>query len=97
MREPGVSVLISKSPCPLFENRMLGKKQKVVFEVDASCDLCKKCLEEVGCPAFVWEQPAAGAPRIRINAALCSGCSVCAQMCKSIKPRRLDDSKGGNE
>jgi indolepyruvate ferredoxin oxidoreductase, alpha subunit len=97
MHEPGVSVLISKSPCPLFENRMLGKKQKVVFEVDASCDLCKKCLEELGCPAFVWEQQAGGASRIRINAALCSGCSVCAQMCKSIKPKRLDDSKGGNE
>ena len=97
MREPGVSVLISKSPCPLFENRMLGKKQKIVFEVDESCDLCKKCLEEVGCPAFVWERPAEGESRIRINAAMCSGCSVCAQMCKSIKPRRLDESKGGNQ
>ena len=90
MKEPGVSVLISKSPCPLFENRMLGKKQKVVFEVDASCDLCKKCLEELGCPAFLWERPASGESCIRINPGLCSGCSVCAQMCKSIKPKRLD-------
>jgi len=60
MKEPGVSVLISKSPCPLFENRMLKKKQKVVFEVDASsCDLCKSCLEELGCPAFSWREQAA--------------------------------------
>ena len=96
MKEPGVSVLIAKSPCPLYENRMLGKKQKVVFEIDASCDLCKKCLEEVGCPAFIWERPSEGESCIRINPALCSGCSVCAQMCKSIRPKRLDDTKGGN-
>lgn len=88
MKEPGVSVLISKSPCPLFERRMTGKKQKVVFKVDASCDMCKKCLSELGCPAFVWEQTQSE-ECIRINAALCSGCSVCAQMCKSIRPEKI--------
>ncbi|NTW37673.1 MAG: indolepyruvate ferredoxin oxidoreductase subunit alpha, partial [Syntrophobacteraceae bacterium] len=96
MKEPGVSVLISKSPCPLFENRMLKKKQKVVFEVDASsCDLCKSCLEELGCPAFSWEQPVGGKMCIQINKALCSGCSVCSQICKSIRPRRVDENTGG--
>ncbi len=90
MKEPGVSVLISKSPCPLFENRMLGKKQKIVFEVDESCDLCKRCLEELGCPAFLWERPTVGESCIRIDPTLCSGCSVCSQMCKSIKPRKLE-------
>jgi len=94
MKEPGVSVLISKSPCPLFENRMLRKKQKVVFHVDASCDLCKRCLDELGCPAFVWEQSAAGEACIRINEGLCSGCSVCAQMCESIKPKRIGGTGG---
>jgi indolepyruvate ferredoxin oxidoreductase alpha subunit len=94
MKEPGVSVLISKSPCPLFENRMLRKKQKVVFEVDASCDLCKRCMDELGCPAFAWEKSAAGETCIRINEGLCSGCSVCAQMCKSIKPKRIGDTGG---
>lgn len=90
MKEPGVTVLISKSPCPLFENRMLRKKKKIVFEVDeSSCDLCKRCLDELGCPAFVIEQ-AEGETCIKINEALCSGCSVCAQICKSIKPRKLE-------
>lgn len=88
MKDPGVSVLISKSPCPLFERRMTHKKQKVVFKVDASCDLCKKCLTELGCPAFVWEQTPTR-ECIQINAALCSGCSVCAQMCKSIRPEKI--------
>ncbi len=90
MKEPGVSVLIAKSPCPLFENRMLQKKTKVVFQVDEStCDLCKSCLTEVGCPAFTWELKASGETCIRINEALCSGCSVCAQTCKSIKPKKV--------
>lgn len=96
MKEPGVSVLISKSPCPLYENRMLKKQQKVIFEVDASsCDLCKSCLNELGCPAFFWGESAAGEACVEINKALCSGCSVCAQMCKSIKPRRIDETAGG--
>lgn len=94
MKEPGVSVLIAKSPCPLFENRMLRKKVKVTFEVDASCDLCRRCLEELGCPAFYLETTSAGETRVRIDRALCSGCSLCAQMCKSIRPRRTDESKG---
>ncbi|MFP5212698.1 MAG: indolepyruvate ferredoxin oxidoreductase subunit alpha [Acidobacteriota bacterium] len=90
MKGPGVSVLISKSPCPLYENRMLKKKTKVVFEVDASCDQCKRCLEELGCPAFSWTQSAAGETCIEINKALCSGCAVCAQTCKSIKPKKVE-------
>ncbi|MGD9506641.1 MAG: indolepyruvate ferredoxin oxidoreductase subunit alpha, partial [Syntrophobacteraceae bacterium] len=65
-------------------------KQKVVFEVDASsCDGCKTCLTELGCPAFVCQTEGVGSACISINAALCSGCSVCAQICKSIKPRRI--------
>jgi indolepyruvate ferredoxin oxidoreductase alpha subunit len=88
--KPGVSVLISKEPCPLFERHMLKTKQKVVFEVDASsCDGCKTCLTELGCPAFVCQTEGDGSACISINAALCSGCSVCAQICKSIKPRRI--------
>jgi indolepyruvate ferredoxin oxidoreductase, alpha subunit len=94
LNTPGVSVLISKSPCPLFENRMLRKKQKVVFEVESSCDLCKSCLEELGCPAFVWERGENVEECVQINPALCSGCSVCAQVCKSIKPRKIDQAGG---
>lgn len=94
LQSPGVSVLIAKSPCPLFENRMLRKKQKVVFEVQPDCDLCKQCLAELGCSAFVWEGAGTEGECVRINPALCSGCSVCAQICKSVKPRRIDESGG---
>jgi TPP-dependent indolepyruvate ferredoxin oxidoreductase alpha subunit len=27
---------------------------------------------------------------VRIDPALCSGCSVCSQICTAIKPKRLD-------
>jgi indolepyruvate ferredoxin oxidoreductase alpha subunit len=91
MKSPGVSVLISKSPCPLFERSMTGVKQKIFFEVDGSCDDCGRCMEELGCPAFVREKAPKSGGRISINPAMCAGCSVCAQLCKSIKPKR----KGG--
>lgn len=89
MNEAGVSVLISRSPCPLFETRMLGKKKKIVFQTDQSCDGCKECLTELGCPAFAVEVSRTGEECIRINAALCSGCGVCSQICDSIRPQRV--------
>lgn len=90
MKEPGLSVLISRSPCPLFERRVMRKKQKIVFQVQADCNLCMRCLQELGCPAFARETSAAGEVCIRINEALCSGCTFCAQMCPSIKPRKIE-------
>ncbi|MDP8254147.1 MAG: FAD-dependent oxidoreductase [Candidatus Alcyoniella australis] len=39
---PGLRVLISRSPCPLFERRVLGQsKERTVFEVDP--ELCRNC------------------------------------------------------
>ncbi|MBZ4658900.1 MAG: iorA [Desulfacinum sp.] len=89
MKEGGVSVLISRSPCPLFERRMLGTKQRVVFQVTDACDLCRDCLSQLGCPAFVWERDPAGGECVRINEALCNGCAVCAQLCDAVKPKKL--------
>jgi indolepyruvate ferredoxin oxidoreductase alpha subunit len=94
MNTPGVAVVIAKSPCPLFENRMLKKKKKLVFKVDASCDLCKQCLNELGCTAFAKKEMGAGEICIEINEALCNACSVCAQLCPSIKPKRLEPAQG---
>lgn len=90
IHEPGVSVLIAKSPCPLFERRMLHKKQKVVFQVvDDTCDSCRRCITELGCTAFSWQPDAAGGGAIRIDENLCNACSVCSQICESVKPKRL--------
>jgi indolepyruvate ferredoxin oxidoreductase alpha subunit len=90
LNEGGVSVIISKSPCPLFENRILKKKKKIVFKTDESksCADCKKCLTELGCPAFYVES-SEGVEHVLINESLCIGCSVCSQICDSISPRRI--------
>ncbi|MCE5333861.1 MAG: indolepyruvate ferredoxin oxidoreductase subunit alpha [Desulfobacteraceae bacterium] len=89
MGKTGVSVLISKSPCPLFENRILKKTKKIVFQSDGSCDdTCGKCMKELGCPAFAVDT--SGEKRaVRIDENLCIGCSVCSQICDAIKPKRI--------
>jgi indolepyruvate ferredoxin oxidoreductase alpha subunit len=90
INEAGVSVIISRSPCPLFENRILKKKKKIVFKTDESksCADCKKCLTELGCPAFYVES-SGGVEHVLINESLCIGCSVCSQICDSIRPVRI--------
>ncbi len=83
--EPGVYVVISRSPCPLLERRALKKKQKLYFEIDSSsCDGCRKCLDELACPAFFKEGEV-----VKIDKLLCIGCAVCAQICDAIKPKRI--------
>ncbi len=83
-KEPGVYVIISRSPCPLLERRVVKKARKLVFHVDDSCDGCGKCLEELACPAFYREDG-----KVQINRFMCIGCTVCAQICKSIKPVKI--------
>ncbi|MEJ5348334.1 MAG: indolepyruvate ferredoxin oxidoreductase subunit alpha [Desulfosoma sp.] len=90
MKEGGVSVLISRSPCPLYERRILGTKQKVVFQVTGDCRPCREDLAQLGCTAFVWTQDRGGEACVRINEVLCGGCSVCAQLCDAIKPKKIE-------
>ena len=87
-QRPGVKVVISKSPCPLFERRVTGKKQKVVFRVTNECDMCRRCLDELGCPAFTYCEDEEECAFISIDEHLCSGCSVCKQICHAIKPKK---------
>ena len=87
-QRPGVKVVISKSPCPLFERRVTGKKQKIVFRVTNECDMCRRCLDELGCPAFTYCEDEEECAFISIDEHLCSGCSVCKQICHAIKPKK---------
>lgn len=90
MKDGGVSVLISRSPCPLYERRVLGTKQKVVFQVMGDCRPCRDDLAQLGCSAFVWSRDEAGEACVQINEVLCGGCAVCAQLCDAIKPKKLN-------
>jgi indolepyruvate ferredoxin oxidoreductase alpha subunit len=71
----GVSVIISEEPCALYAQALKLPKMRP-FEVTAKCQNHRDCMNHLACPAFyVWNE------RIKIDANLCTGCAVCAQIC----------------
>jgi indolepyruvate ferredoxin oxidoreductase alpha subunit len=71
----GVSVIISEEPCALFAPALKLPKMRP-FEITAKCQNHRDCMNYLACPAFyVWNE------RIKIDANLCTGCAVCAQIC----------------
>jgi indolepyruvate ferredoxin oxidoreductase alpha subunit len=79
---PGVSVIISKESCTLYA-QSLKKARGKPFYINEKCKNHRECVNELACPAFYIE-----GQKVFINADLCTGCSVCAQICpeKAIVP-----------
>jgi indolepyruvate ferredoxin oxidoreductase alpha subunit len=79
---PGVSVIISKEACALYA-QSLKKARGKPFYINEKCKNHRECVNELACPAFYIE-----GQRVFINADLCTGCAVCAQICpeKAIVP-----------
>ncbi|MDR3568804.1 MAG: indolepyruvate ferredoxin oxidoreductase subunit alpha [Syntrophobacteraceae bacterium] len=71
----GVSVVISREMCTLYA-KSLKLQSKKRYQVGDKCRNHRDCINQLGCPAFYLSEG-----RIRINAAQCTGCSVCAQIC----------------
>lgn len=67
------SVIISRRPCALL--KYVKHKQPLAVDAD-KCKSCKMCMK-VGCPAISMVDGKA-----KIDATLCTGCGVCAQLCK---------------
>jgi indolepyruvate ferredoxin oxidoreductase alpha subunit len=90
LEEP--SVLITREPCALLPE---GRKRWQPLEViDEQCNGCGLCFR-VGCPAILKSDvldPRTGRPRAIIDASLCTGCEVCAQVCarEAIRFRHED-------
>ena len=71
--EPGVKAIVFRSPCVVLA------KPRATSAVDADrCVGCQRCVRELGCPALV---PDAAAGKVRIDAAQCTGCTLCEQVC----------------
>lgn len=81
----GVSVIISDRPCVLDPVKIKGPALAVANE---HCNACQSCMN-LGCPALTWgEDTFEGRHKVKIDQALCIGCTLCAQVCTvdCIKP-----------
>ena len=74
LQRDDAAVIISKAPCTLIKG--LEKKPPVNF-VEANCNNCDKCVNELACPAISKVNG-----KITIDTAQCDGCNVCIQVCK---------------
>ena len=67
------SVIISRRPCALL--KYVKHKKPIIADSD-KCVGCKACMK-IGCPAISIVDKKA-----KIDNTLCTGCGVCAQLCK---------------
>ena len=70
---PEPSVIISRRPCALLKYVKHNKPMHVDTDKCVGCKMCMK----IGCPAIYMENGKA-----KIDNTLCTGCGVCAQLCK---------------
>ena len=81
----GISVIISREFCPLFARGIGQRKEFRPFYVDASkCKSHHVCINELACPAMHLD-----GDQVAIDRTLCTGCSVCAQICPEHAILRL--------
>ena len=83
----GVSVIIARQNCTLFD-KSLKKLVGRPFYISDRCKNHRICINELGCPAFYVEND-----QVKIDATLCTGCGVCAQICPehAILPLKKND------
>ncbi|MCG6894028.1 MAG: indolepyruvate ferredoxin oxidoreductase subunit alpha [Desulfobacteraceae bacterium] len=82
----GVSVIISQEPCALYAKGLKLLKGKP-FTVSDKCKNHRDCVNDLACPAFYIQDD-----RVHIDADLCVGCAVCAQICpeNAIRPVKIE-------
>lgn len=75
----GPSFVVLRAPCDIQKLRMKRQKgEKVIpYRIDQEkCTQCKLCINSLGCPAILLTDD-----QVSIDNTLCTGCSLCAQVC----------------
>lgn len=86
---PGISVVISREICALYA-KGLKLQRNVRYGVSSSkCANHRDCIDRLGCPAFYLPDG-----RVQIDSAMCTGCSVCAQVCPENAILPVKDRQG---
>lgn len=81
----GVSVVITNRPCVEAPVKIRDIPFFVVLDACTACQLCMN----LGCPAITWvDETYEGRPKVAIDGTMCTGCTVCAQVCPTdaIRP-----------
>lgn len=71
----GVSVIIMKEKCSLYAKGLRQLKARA-FQISDKCVNDRECINNLACPAFYLEND-----RVNIDASMCVGCAICAQIC----------------
>ena len=85
LAQDGPSVILAQRPCALFKRS--GLKAKPALKVDPDkCEGCRACIG-LNCPPISWKKGVTKEGSKRkgisfIDATLCNGCGLCAQVCK---------------
>lgn len=80
--ENGVRAIIFKAPCV---NLVKSDKKCTVEE---NCVGCRKCINEVGCPALILNNK-----KVHIDENLCTGCGLCSNVCPAGAINGGDDDE----
>ncbi len=82
----GVSVIISRAICPLYQNTFNKQPRRTFFVDHNLCKNHRDCLNTLACPAFYLDKE-----QVEIDESLCIGCTLCAQICpeNAIRPRKI--------
>lgn len=74
----GVSAVIFKAPCIAIASKVGWEKPHALKVDETKCIGCRKCINELGCPALSVKSEI---KKVEIDSSLCTGCGLCSKLC----------------